>query len=196
MVGDNAQGDNGWRRVGLALVGLAALTLAACSSNPSSTPGGTTGATPSSTTSAPSSTPSPADSARQQATAAYAGMWRQMVKASETADWQSPELARYATGDALGVINRSLYTDHLNGVVSKGAPTTNPQVTKADPANDPTTVMISDCGDDTQWVKYKKDGSPFTDSPGGRRSITAEVKKQTDGSWRVTRFAVEGVGSC
>lgn len=196
MVEGNVRGRNGRRRVELALVGLAALALAACSSNPSSTPAGTTGAAPSSTASAPSSTLSPADSARQRATAAYAGMWRQMVKASETADWQSPELAKYATGDALGVINRSLYTDHLNGVVSKGAPTTNPQVTKADPTNDPTTVMISDCGDDTHWLKYKKDGSPFTDSPGGRRSITAEVKKQVDGSWRVTRFAVEGVGSC
>ena len=32
--------------------------------------------------------------------------------------------------------------------------------------------------------------------PGGRRSITAEVKKQPDGTWKVTRFAVEAVGSC
>jgi hypothetical protein len=123
-------------------------------------------------------------------------MWQQMAKADETADWQSPVLAKYATGDALGVINRSLYTDHLNGVVSKGAPTLNPHVTTVDPANDPTTVMISDCGDSTKWLKYKTDGSPANDSPGGRRSITAEVKRQTDGSWRVTRFAVEGLGSC
>lgn len=197
MVGGNVQGRNGWRRVGLALGGLAALTLAACSSNPSSTPGGTTGVAPSSpTSSAPPSSASPADNARQQALAAYTGMWQQMVKASETSDWQSPALANYATGDALGVINRSLYTDHLNGVVSKGQPLTNPHVTKVDPESNPNTVMISDCGDDSNWVKYKKDGSPFTDAPGGRRSITAEVKKQADGSWRVTRFAVEGVGSC
>ena len=119
-----------------------------------------------------------------------------MVKASETSDWQSPEMAKFATGDALGVINRSLYTDHLNGVVSKGEPTTSPKVSKEEPPDNPTTVMVSDCGDDTHWVKYKKDGSPFNDSPGGRRSITAEVKKQAGGSWKVTRFAVEGVGSC
>lgn len=127
--------------------------------------------------------------------AAYAGMWRQMAKAGETSDWQSPELAKYATGDALGVINRSLYTDHLNGVVSKGAPTNNPQVSQADPANNPTTIMISDCSDSSNWLKYKN-GQLLNDTPGGRRSITAEVKKQQDGTWRVTRFAVEGVGSC
>jgi hypothetical protein len=138
---------------------------------------------------------SPADSARQQATAAYTGMWKQMAKAGETADWQSPELANYATGDALGVINRSLYTDHLNGVVSKGAPTNNPQVSKMDPADNPTTITISDCSDSLNWLKYK-DGQLVNDTPGGRRSITAEVKKQQDGTWRVTRFAVEGVGSC
>jgi hypothetical protein len=196
MVEGNMHGRNGWGRVGLVVFGLAALTLAACSSNSSSTPGGTTGVAPSSpTTSVPASSVSRADGALQQATAAYTGMWRQMAKAGETADWQSPELAKYATGDALGVVNRSLYTDHLNGVVSKGAPTNNPQVSQVDPSDNPTTVMISDCSDSSNWLKYK-DGQLLNDTPGGRRSITAEVKKQQDGTWRVTRFAVEGVGSC
>ena len=93
------------------------------------------------------------------------------------------------------MVNRSLYTDNLNGVVTKGAPKTNPQVSKVDPEDNPTTVMISDCGDDSGWLKYKN-GQLVNDTPGGRRSITAEVKKQQDGTWRVTRFAVEGVGSC
>ncbi|OLZ45612.1 hypothetical protein BS330_39065 [Amycolatopsis keratiniphila subsp. nogabecina] len=180
----------------MALVGLVALTLAACNSNSSSAPEGTAGAVmPPSTTSAPPSSVSPADAARQEATAAYTGMWRQMAKAGETADWQSSKLAKYATGDALGVINRSLYTDHLNGVVSKGAPTNNPQVSSVEPTANPTTVMISDCSDSSNWLKYK-DGQLVNDTPGGQRSITAEVKKQQDGTWRVTRFAVEGVGSC
>jgi hypothetical protein len=198
VIGVHARGGNGWRNSGLVVFGLMTLTVAACSSNAPSTPGSATGATtpPSSTSAANSSPLAPADSARHEATAAYTGMWQQMAKADETADWQSPELAKYATGDALGVINRSLYTDHLNGVVSTGAPTTSPQVTKLEPPDNPTTVTVSDCGNDATWVKHKTDGSPLNDPPGGRRSITAEVKKQTDGSWRVTRFAVEGVGSC
>jgi hypothetical protein len=171
------------------------LIAAGCSSATSSTPGGATVPAPVPTTITPSPL-SPADSARQQATAAYTGMWQQMAKADETADWQAPTLAKYATGDALTEINRSLYTDHVNGLVSTGAPTTHPQVTKVDPPTEPTTVMISDCGNDAQWVKHKADGSSYSDPPGGRRSITAEVRKQVDGSWRVTRFAVEGVGSC
>jgi hypothetical protein len=180
--------------VSLVLIGLAMLAAAACSSRTSSTPDGAIGTTtPANTT---TSHLSAADSARQQAAAAYTGMWQQMAKADETADWQSPELAKYATGDALLVINRSLYTDHVNGLVSTGAPTSNPQVTKMEPPIDPTTVTVSDCGNDAQWVKHKVDGSSYVDPPGGRRSITAEVKKQTDGTWRVTRFAVEGVGSC
>jgi hypothetical protein len=195
VVEGNVRAAHGRRVVGLALVGLATLTAMACSSSDSSsTPGDTTGVPGSSPTSSASPV-SPADSARQQATAAYAGMWQAMAKAGETADWQSPEPAKYATGDALGVINRSLYTDHLNGVVSKGSPKVNPQVSSVDPQDNPTTVMISDCGDSSNWLKYK-DGRLLNDEPGGRRSITAEVKKQSDGSWKVARFAVEGVGSC
>ncbi|MCE7011734.1 hypothetical protein LWC34_54315 [Kibdelosporangium philippinense] len=197
MVGGNVHGRGGLRVARLVLVGLATATVVACSSNSTSTPGGTTGVPGSSSpTSAPPSPVSPADSARQRATAAYAGMWQAMVKAGETSDWQSPELAKYATGDALGVITRSLYTDHLNGVVTKGAPLINPQVSSVDPQDNPTTVMISDCGDSTNSLKYKKDGQLLNDTPGGKRAITAEVKKQPDGSWRVTRFAVEGLGSC
>jgi hypothetical protein len=177
------------------VVGLAVLSVVACTSSPPLTSGDVTEVQTPSASSPPPSSASPADSAREQATAAYTGMWQAMAKAGETADWQSAELAKYATGDALGVINRSLYTDHKNGVVSKGRPTNNPEVSSVAPSDNPVTVMISDCSDSSGWLKYK-DGKPLNDSPGGRRSITAEVKKQQDGAWRVTRFAVQGVDSC
>jgi hypothetical protein len=192
-------GRGGRRVAALFLVGLALCTTAACSSTSSSTPGGTAGVTgPSAipTSSAPPSPTSPADLAKQQALAAYAGMWHAMADAALTSDWQSPKLAQYATGDAQGVISRSLYTDHLNGVVTKGEPKVSPQVSSVDPRIDPTTVMISDCGDSTNWLKYKTNGQLVNDTPGGRRSIIAEAKKQQDGSWKVARFAVEGVGTC
>lgn len=193
----NTPATRGRRAAGLVLAGLVTMTAVACSSNSSPTPVGTTGGASSSPTSSTSpSLVSPADSARQQAIAVYAGMWQAMAKAGETSDWQSPLLAQYTTGDALGVINRSLYTDHLNGVVTKGTPKINPQVSTVDPQGNPTTVMISDCGDDSGWLKYKTDGQLLNNEPGGRRAITAEVNKQSDGSWRVTRFAVEAVGTC
>lgn len=196
MVEGNVHAVRGRRVVGMFLVGLATLTAMACSSNSPSTPGRATGVPGASPTGGASLPPvSPVDGARQLATAAYTGMWQAMAKAGETSDWQSPALAQYATGDALGVINRSLYTDHLNGVVTQGAPKTNPQVSSVDPQDSPATVVISDCGDDSGWLKYK-DGRLLNDEPGGRRAITAEVKMQSDGSWKVARFAVEAVGTC
>lgn len=137
---------------------------------------------------------SPANVAARAATAAYVGMWQDMAAAATTSDWRSPRIGQHATGDALLVISKSLYTDHLNGVVTQGAPTDNSTVSSVDPPSDPTTVTINDCGDSSNWLKYKN-GQLF-DTPGGRRSITAEVKRQPDGSWKVTRFAVEALGSC
>lgn len=137
---------------------------------------------------------SPADAATKAAVAAYLGMWHDMATAATTSDWQSPQLGQHATGDALLVISKSLYTDHLNGVVTKGAPTNNPTVSSVNPPPNPTTIMLTDCGDSSNWLKYRN--SQLFDTPGGRRSITAEVKKQPDGSWKATRFAVEALGSC
>ncbi|MFC4463956.1 hypothetical protein ACFPH6_05160 [Streptomyces xiangluensis] len=119
-----------------------------------------------------------------------------MAQAGTTSDWNSPKLAQHATGDALSAISRSMYADHLNGLVTKGEPRNYPKVTSATPAENPTTVMISDCGDSTHWLKYRRDTGKLADEGGGRRAITAEVTKQVSGSWKVTRFAVEGLGSC
>ncbi|MEV0318128.1 hypothetical protein ACIBKX_07680 [Streptomyces sp. NPDC050658] len=120
-----------------------------------------------------------------------------MAAAAKTSDWQSLRLGRYATGDALGAITRGMYADQRNGLVTKGKPKNSPRVIELDPPADPSTVMISDCGDSSRWLKYqRKSGKLADDRPGGRQAITAKVRKQGDGTWKVTRFAVEGVGSC
>lgn len=140
---------------------------------------------------------SPGAIARKEALAAYIGMWDDMVDAAKTSNWKDPNLARHAAKDALRVITGLLYADRKNGVVTKGRPRYDPEVTSVSPMDDPKTVRVSDCGDDSRWLKYrKKDGKPVNDEPGGRRQITAEVKLQDDGEWRVTRFAVEEVGTC
>jgi hypothetical protein len=146
----------------------------------------------------PSSTPSSAaEAARQKAIAAYLGMWQDFAEAGETSDWDSPRLGDHASGDALLTMSRALYADHYNGLVTKGTSTNNPTVSSATPAAAPKTVMISDCGDDSRALKYDaKTGKLANDAPGGKRAMVAEVKLHKDGSWRVTRFAVQGVGSC
>jgi hypothetical protein len=177
---------------------IAALALTACSagaSGPAPATGHSAARTP--TPMAPALPASPADVARHQAIAAYLGMWRDFADVATTSDWRSPTLARNATGDALSTLSRGLYADHYNGLVSRGRPVNNPQVSAVDPVDFPTKVVISDCGDSTNWVKYRADnGQPANDGPGGRRQIHAIVKKAVDGSWKVTDFGVQAVGTC
>ena len=160
-------------------------------------------ATTSSTVTAPTvsksatSTPSIVPSARAAALGSYLAMWRDFATAGLTSDWQSPALSTHATGDALLQMSRGLYADHYNGLITKGHPVNHPTVTKATSDAAPSTVLISDCGDSSHWLKYvAKTGKLADHEIGGRRSITAEVKRLSDGSWKVDRFAVEGLGSC
>lgn len=127
----------------------------------------------------------------------YLGMWRNMATAARTSDWRSDLLGRYATGTALATISRALYADHQNGLITLGEPKSSPSVAGWEPAEDPTTVTITDCGDSTNWLKYHADTrQPADDGPGGRRAISAVVTKQGGGRWMVSDFAVSAVGTC
>lgn len=181
------------RRAGVAITALA---LTACGSGASG-PAPARSAPPVSVPAAPPAPSSPADLARHQAIAAYLGMWRDFADAATTSDWRSSKLAQNATGDALSTLSRGLYADRYNGLVSRGRPVNNPRVSSVDPVDSPTKVVISDCGDSTNWVTYRVDnGQPANDGPGGRRQINAIVKKAVDGSWKVTDFGVQAVGTC
>lgn len=177
-------------------VGTTGLVLTSCNSGPASTTATTAvPAQPSSV--APTTPTNPADRAKQAALVAYRGMWHSFVVAGTTSDWQSPSLGQYATGIALTNLSRGLYADHYNGLVTKGEPVLNPNVSSVDPPNNPTKVMITDCGDSTHWLQYRADNGQLADStPGGRRLINATVQKQADGSWKVTDFGVHDLGSC
>lgn len=140
---------------------------------------------------------SPAEAAGNRAVEVYLGMWNSMAAAARTSDWQSPELSKFATGDALTTISGGLYADHQNGLVTVGTPKNSPTVSGVDPADRPSAVTIADCGDSTGWLKYHADtGQPAADGPGGRRVITAVVRKQSGGLWQVSDFAVQAVGTC
>ena len=137
------------------------------------------------------------DEAGNGAVAAYMAMWLDVAATAETSDWRSPRLAEHATGDALSVLSRAMYSDYQRGLVTKGEPSNDPSVLSVTPPDSPTTVRLSDCGNSTRWLKYDaKTGELADDSPGGRRAITAEVKLDQGGHWKVTRFAVGGLGTC
>lgn len=151
---------------------------------------------PSSTRSSPVAVRRPR-TVQAQAIAAYLGMWSDFVTAGHTSDWQSPLLSQHATAYALETLEKGLYTDHQNGVITKGAPALHPKVKSVSPAANPTVALVSDCGDSTHWLKYViNTGELAPGGPGGRQAITAEVRKQPGGAWKVDQFAVEDVGSC
>lgn len=185
---------------GVVVAGASVAIVAACSSGSPSEPAlpstliATTGLE---TTTSPSSSASPADAAGQQAVAAYLGMWEDYAVAAETSNWQDPRLSQHATGIALTNITRGLYTAKTNGEVSRGRPKLYPQVFSMEPPTAPSKVIITDCGDSTDWTQVRADtGEPADDTPDGRRRINAIVEKQADSAWRVSDFGVHEVGSC
>jgi hypothetical protein len=138
-----------------------------------------------------------ADKAKHDALEAYLGMWQDFVVAGRTSDWQSSALGNHATGIALQTLSRGLYSDHYKGLVTKGEPVLSPSVSSAEPADAPTKIVVTDCGDSTNWLKYRKDNGELADNePGGHQLINAIVEKQSDASWKVSDFGVHEVGSC
>lgn len=136
--------------------------------------------------------PSPAD----DAIAAYDGMWRAFGEASQSANWQSPDLGHYATGKALSQLVQSLKVSKASGVETRGTFATNPTVTSTAPAEAPTTARILDCGDDSGTTRVKADtGAPIEGPAGGRHRIEAQVRL-VNGTWLVDDFRLREVGSC
>jgi hypothetical protein len=135
------------------------------------------------------------ETASQQAIAAYLGMQNAFQAASRAGDPSYPDLGKYGTGDAL-----ALYTDALNrakeqGLLGRGQALFYPKVTALAPPAAPTKVSIEDCMDTSATSRYKANGEPFNDSPGGRRLVFADVELR-DGVWKVFSLAVRSVGSC
>jgi hypothetical protein len=122
-------------------------------------------------------------------------MWADMVTAARTSDYQSALLPQNASGDALAVLVHDLAENQQAGLVTKGDPTLNPQVTSLTPTATPTQATITDCVNDTHWLNYKSSGGLANNTPGGRHATTAIVV-DTAGTWKVTQLALQSVGTC
>ncbi|WP_394617380.1 hypothetical protein JNUCC0626_48620 [Lentzea sp. JNUCC 0626] len=94
-------------------------------------------------------------------------------------------------------MSQSLYRDNTRGVVTRGEPALTPSVHSFEPHDAPTKVIVTDCADSTNALKYRSDNGQLVDNtPGGKRRINAVVEKQADATWKVTDFGVHEVGSC
>lgn len=181
-------------RVGVVAGGVVlATTMAGC--GPSRPTGGDSTARPSLVSpSASGSSLSPQAEVRDAVTA-YRGMWAAFIVASNAGTTNPPDLARYASGDALTILDKGLADNKAKGLTSKGTPQITPQVTSWGPTGSPTSVTVSDCADDTHWLLYTRDGHLADSTPGGRHRVTATVNN-LGGRWTVTDFAAQGPGTC
>lgn len=185
---------------------LAIVTLvasAACSTDTSSedaaspppmsaaAPGAATSVPPAPSEASVTAQPPPPTSPGEAALDAYRQMWAAMLTAAQSSDPDAPDLSQYATGEALAKLRYSLTADQQHGLVSKGQLRIAPEV--ADLAG--TTAKITDCADDSEWLRYNRDGSPKQGPPGGRHKVAATATV-VDGRWKVSELRVDGVGTC
>ena len=168
--------------------------LAGCSSRkaPETTP------SPPISLQAPSSAPANPDGAAvQDAVAAYRGMWDAYMLVLGAPDPDSPELARYAAGNALKALSDGVRDVRDKGLKGEGSFALKPQVTEIAPATSPTKIGIRDCFDDSKArIVRASPGPAYSDKPGGRRLCVATVERQADGAWKVTSFGLHEVGTC
>lgn len=177
-----------FRRVGL----VAVLAVAGCTGKP----GAVATPTPSLPLSVPSFTAASPAAPTDQAVAAYLNLLHAFVAASNSGGTDTREMAKYATGEALGRLAKGLADNKAQGVKTQGQPgISTPRVVKIDPSASPMKVDLTGCVDDTHWLVYKDNGQLLNNTPGGPRPTVAEVTK-IGGIWWVTQLAIHGVGTC
>ncbi|GAA3390308.1 hypothetical protein [Cryptosporangium minutisporangium] len=191
----------GGRAVRLAARGLllAALLAALCGALGCDRQSGSPRPTPSPPAPSLSASPSlpPDVAARNDAVAAYTGMWAAFAHAGETADYKSPELPRYATGEALTRLVNALRTNHGKKRYYRGRPILAPEVTAAEPKDTPTRVTILDCEDSRNWLAVDADGKPDgTPDPSSQRQQVEATVVKTGAVWKVSRFVAPEGSSC
>ncbi|MEU6572546.1 hypothetical protein [Streptomyces sp. NPDC046805] len=131
------------------------------------------------------------DAEHAEAIDAYRAMWRDLTRASETSDANSPLLDDHASGGALELMKYGLSKSKKEQVVSKGAPQVNPEVVSADSQK----VVIVDCVDDRKWLQYKLNGELKNDVPGGHFRTDATIR-HGQGGWKVSELYMHEAGSC
>jgi hypothetical protein len=142
------------------------------------------------------SSSNPVTVAKAAAASAYLAMWSDYVDASATNDYQSPLLADHATGNALATLVHGIYSDKLNGVMTKGTPTNTIASETTYLASTPPQVKIVACGDDSTWLTYSVSTGKVDElAPAGRHHIEALIVDQ-NGTWKVAQLAVQQAGTC
>ena len=166
------------------------LPLAACSGNSDAKDAATTNTTGQAATT-PTSTATTATTEDPEAAvlAAYRAFWADVVAAGKTADWQSPRLARHATGKVLARVRGQFRALDSQGFVALGTIKVSPRVVRL--AGEKATVQ--DCVDTSRFRRYDPKNKRWLDQLGGqpdgqRSTLTLDGQ----GNWKVAESVVAG----
>ncbi|MEV6922961.1 hypothetical protein AB0M46_00405 [Dactylosporangium sp. NPDC051485] len=180
---------------------LAALTMVGCSlagctgKGPSAPPS----ASPAASTPSPSPTVDPSVAqAVQSATAAYRGYIQYWAIASQAADPNNPDLARYVADPLLSLTLHNIRRLRDNGQVQLGAQTATIVSTQADLDAAQPTVTIHACLDYSALkLVYKSNSSPVPNSAikNPKLSTIATVWRYQTGQWLVNKID-DGTDPC
>ena len=121
--------------------------------------------------------------------AAYRAFWADVVAAGKTADWQSPRLARHATGKVLARVRGQFRALDSQGFVALGTIKVSPRVVRL--AGEKATVQ--DCVDTSRFRRYDPKNKRWLDQLGGqpdgqRSTLTLDGQ----GNWKVAESVVAG----
>jgi hypothetical protein len=165
--------------------------LAGCSGNSNATDATATSTTRQAATTTPTSTATTATTEESEAAvlAAYRAFWADVVAAGKTADWQSPRLARHATGKVLARVRGQFRALDSQGFVALGTIKVSPRVVRL--AGEKATVQ--DCVDTSRFRRYDPKNKRWLDQLGGqpdgqRSTLTLDGQ----GNWKVAESVVAG----
>jgi hypothetical protein len=168
------------------------LALAACSGDSDAKDAEATSTTTGpAATSTSTSTATTATTEDQEAAvlAAYRAFWADVVAAGKTADWQSPRLARHATGKVLARVRGQFRALDSQGFVALGTIKVSPRIVRL--AGKKATVQ--DCVDTSRFRRYDPKNKRWLDQLGGqpdgqRSTLTLDGQ----GNWKVAESVVAG----
>lgn len=168
------------------------LALAACSGDSDAKDAAATSTTTGpAATSTSTSTATTATTEDQEAAvlAAYRAFWADVVAAGKTADWQSPRLARHATGKVLARVRGQFRALDSQGFLALGTIKVSPRIVRL--AGKKATVQ--DCVDTSRFRRYDPKNKRWLDQLGGqpdgqRSTLTLDGQ----GNWKVAESVVAG----
>lgn len=172
---------------------LALMTVGGCNdARPDSAPT-TPATTPESTSSTPA--PDPQASAKAEVLAAYRGFWTAATAAEARPNRTHPQLAKYATDEALAAEQATIVLYRQQGIVGRGEPKLRPVVVALN--LQPGSATITDCLDLTGVdAVYRSTGESAIAPKQSRRHRATATAVRRDGRWVIRELVADRKQPC